>query len=55
MKNFWIQFAVSSAVSAAEAAVLSSGLTPAQKEALANLISAGQAVELAFTHVGAAA
>jgi hypothetical protein len=48
MKNFWIQFAVSSAVEAAEAALLSSGLSAPQKTALQNLVNAGGQVASAF-------
>lgn len=51
-KYFWITFAVTTATSAAEALVLTSGLTAKQKAALTNLIAAGNAVESAFTSAG---
>lgn len=49
LKNFWLRFAISEAIVVAEAAVMTSGLTDAQKKSLEDLISAGQAVEASFS------
>lgn len=49
MKNFWLMFAIQEAVAVTSAVVASSpSLSPAQKTALENLVSAGQQVAAAF-------
>jgi len=49
MKNFWLNFAISEAVSVASIFVNSSNLTSEQKKALEDFILAGQAVSTAFS------
>lgn len=49
MKNFWVQFAISEALSVVQAFVASNaGMNPALKTALENFITSGQAVVSAF-------
>lgn len=47
-KNFWLKFAISEALAVAQAAVMATNLTDAQKKALQDLITAGQECEAVF-------